>query len=70
MHIFRPWRKCVQSFKKIVIKLYEELRSQGTHCLFIEVKKSLTSQSGKIDPTLVKLMSHLRKLTKWKSDKN
>ena len=39
MHISRPWRKHVQSFKKIGIKLYEELRSQGTHSLFIEVKK-------------------------------
>ena len=39
MHIFRPWRKHVQSFKKIGIKLYEELRSQGTHCLYIEVEK-------------------------------
>ena len=38
MHIFRPWRKHVQSFKKIDIKLYEELRSQGTHCLYIEVE--------------------------------
>ena len=38
MHIFRRWRKHVQSFKKIGIKLYEELRSQGTHChnIFIE----------------------------------
>ena len=43
MHIFRPWRKHVQSFKK----LYEELRSRGTHCLYIEVKKRLSSQSGK-----------------------
>ena len=34
MHISRPWRKHVQSFKKIGIKLYEELRSQGTHCLY------------------------------------
>ena len=34
MHIFRPWRKHVQSFKKIGIKLYEELCSQGTHCLY------------------------------------
>ena len=33
MHIFRPWRKHVRSLKKISIKLYEELRSQGTHCL-------------------------------------
>ena len=32
MHISRPWRKHVQSFKKISIKLCEELRSQGTHC--------------------------------------
>ena len=39
MHIFRPWRKHVQSFKKIGIKLYEELRSQGTPCLYIEVEK-------------------------------
>ena len=29
----------MQSFKKIGIKLYEELRSQGTHCLYIEVKQ-------------------------------
>ena len=39
MHISRPWQKHVPSFEKIGIKLYEELRSQGTHCLFIEVKK-------------------------------
>ena len=39
IHIFWPWRKRVQSFKKIVIKLYVELRSQGTHCLFTQVKK-------------------------------
>ena len=32
MHISRPWGKHVQSFIKIGIKLYEELRSQGTHC--------------------------------------
>ena len=49
MHIFRPWRKHVQSFKKIGIKLYEELRSQGTHYLYIEVQKLLSSQSGKSD---------------------
>ena len=39
MHIFKPWRKHMQSFKKIGIKLYEELCSQGTHCLYIEVEK-------------------------------
>ena len=51
MHIFRPWRKHVQSSKKIGIKLYEELRSQGTHCLYIEVENS--SQSGKSDKKLI-----------------
>ena len=77
MQISRPWRKHVQSFKKISIKLYEKLRSQGTYChnIFIEseVRKWQSSQNGKIDRTSVKLMSHLRKLTKltkWKSDKN
>ena len=48
-HIFRPSRKHVQSFKKISIKLYEQLRSQGTYCLFIEIEKWLSSQSGKSD---------------------
>ena len=47
MHIFKPWRKQVQSLKKIGIKLYAELRSQGTHCLYNEVEKC--SQSGKSD---------------------
>ena len=32
MHISRPWPKYVQNLKKIDIKLYEELRSQCTHC--------------------------------------
>ena len=49
MHIFRPWRKHVQSFKKTGVKLHEELRSQGTHCLSIKEKKWLSSQSGKSD---------------------
>ena len=49
MHIFKPWGKHVQSFKKIGIKLYEELLSQGTHCLYTEVEKRLSSQSGKSD---------------------
>ena len=53
MHISRPWRQYVQSFEKIDIKLYEELRSQGTRCLqtFIEseVRKWQSSQSGKND---------------------
>ena len=47
MHIFRLWRKHVQSSKKISIKLYEELCSRGTHCLYIEGEKWLSSQCGK-----------------------
>ena len=39
MHIFRLWRKHVQSCKKISIKLYEKLCSRGTHCLYIEDEK-------------------------------
>ena len=47
VHIFRLWRKYVQSFKKIGIKLYEELCSRGTYCLYIEGEKWLSSQRGK-----------------------
>ena len=38
----------MQNFKKIGIKLYEELY-EGAHCLYIEVEKWLSSQSGKSD---------------------
>ena len=52
MHIFRPWRKHVQSFKKIGIKLYENLRSQGTHrhntSIESKVRKWQSFQSGKV----------------------
>ena len=34
-------------FKKDRYKLYEELRSQGIHCLYIQVVKWQSSQSGK-----------------------
>ena len=47
MHIFRLWRKHVQSCKKITIKLYEELCSRGSPCLYIEGEKWLSSQCGK-----------------------
>ena len=46
MHIFRLWRKHMQSFKKIGIKLYEKLCS-CTHCLYIEGEKWLSLQCGK-----------------------
>ena len=61
MHIFRPWGKHVQSFKKIGIKLYEELRSQDTQChnTFIEseVRKWQSSQSGKSDKNNTRITS-------------
>ena len=64
MHIFRLWKKHVQSFKKNGIKLYEELCSQGTHCLYIKGEKWLSSQCGK--------KSEVKKMTKlkWKKWQN
>ena len=51
MHISRPWRKHVQSLKKIGIKMYEELRSQVTHSLYTfieyEVRKWQSEKSEK-----------------------
>ena len=40
MAISSPWGKHVQSIKKIGIKLYEELRSQGTAVLKQNVTQS------------------------------
>ena len=40
--------KNVQSFRKIGIKLYEELCSRGTHCLYSEGEKWLSLQCGKV----------------------
>ena len=65
MQISRP--KHVQSFKKIGIKLYEELRSQGTHCLYIDVKKWLSSQSGKWQKIISQLYpNHMHILIPWR----
>ena len=44
MYIFR---ENVQSFKKIGTKLYEELCSQGTHCVYIKAEKWPSSQCRK-----------------------
>ena len=41
VHIFRLWRKHVQSSKKISIKVYKKLCSRDTHCLYIEGEKWL-----------------------------
>ena len=53
MHIFKPWKKDVQSCIKIGMKLYKELCLQGNHCLYTfiesEVRKWQSSQSGKSD---------------------
>ena len=48
MHIFRLWRKHVQSSKKISIKLYEELCLRGTHCLYIAGEKWLFTMWKKV----------------------
>ena len=72
MHISRPWRKNVQSFKKISIKLHEELRSQGTHChnIFIEseVRKWQNSQSGKSNKNKCKdyIQNHMHIFRLWR----
>ena len=39
-------KKQVKSFKKIGIKLFEELCSRGIHCLYIVGEKWLSSQCG------------------------
>ena len=52
MHIFRLWTIHVQSFKKIGVKLYEELHSRGTLCLYTEGEKWLSSQCRKKDKKL------------------
>ena len=61
MHISRPWRKHVQSFKKISIKLYEELCSQGTHYhnIFIEseVRKWQSLQVEKVTKINARIIS-------------
>ena len=53
MHIFKPWKKDVQSCIKIGMKLYNELHLQDNHCLYTfiesEVRKWQSSQSGKSD---------------------
>ena len=51
--------------------LSQNLRSENDKVHKVEKVKKINSR--KLDQTLVKLMSHLRKmtkLTKWKSDKN
>ena len=47
----------MQSFKKIGIKLYEELCSRGTHCLYIETEKILSSQCGKSKNKVLRIIS-------------
>ena len=49
MHISRPWGKHVQSFKKIGINLYEELRSQGTHCLYTFIESEVRKKVHKVE---------------------
>ena len=72
MLISRPWQNHVQSFIKIGIKLYEELRSQVTHCLYTfiesEIRKWQWSQKGKsakVNPRIIsKPHAHLQTMGK------
>ena len=46
----------MQSFKKIAMKLYEELCSRGTHCLYVEDEKRLNvKKSDKNDLTIISI---------------
>ena len=82
MHSFRLCRKYLQSFKKISLKFYEELCSKkiglkfyeelcsrGTHCLYIEGEKWLSSQCGKSDKNDLTIISkpHAQPHTKKKT---
>ena len=50
MHIFKPWKNDVQSCMKNGLKLYKELRLQGTHCLYTFIKSEVRKwQSQKSD---------------------
>ena len=69
MRFCRPWRKHVQSLKKTGIKLYEELQSQGTHCLYIWGQKMTKfTKLKKVTKTNVRIISkahaHLQTIEK------
>ena len=49
MHIFRPWQKHLQSFKKFGIKLLEELRPQVTHVIVSQLKKNKVEKKQKVE---------------------
>ena len=52
MHIFKPWKKDVQSCIKIgmKMKLNKVLHLQGTHCLYTFIESEVKKwQSGKSD---------------------
>ena len=72
MHIFKPWKKDVQSCMKKGLKLYKELRLQGTHYLYTfiksEVRKWQSSQSEKVTKINSRIISkthaHLKNMKK------
>ena len=69
MHISRPWQKHVQSFIKIGIKLYEELRSQGTHCLYTFIETGRGSSIGSEfawNASGPESNSHIRHILSWR----
>ena len=58
----------MQSFKKIDIKLYEELQSQGSHCLYIRGQKMTMSETKKVSKINARIISkadaHLQTMEK------
>ena len=50
VHSYRSWQNSLQSFKLISIKLYEELRTQGTHHLSSNAYVEKGKNSGRRIP--------------------
>ena len=64
-HLFKPWKKDVQSNIKVGMKLYKELRLQGTHCLYWGQKMTKVEKMTKINSRIIsKPHAHLQTMEK------
>ena len=70
MHIFKPWKKDVQSCIKIGTKLYKKLCLQGTHSLytFIKVEKVTKIYSRIISKPHAHLQTMKKTCAKFQKD--
>ena len=59
MRISKPWRKHMQSFKKIGIKLFERLRSQGTHSLYTFINSEIRNRQSSRSRIKTKINSRI-----------